>query len=502
MDMNPHRPRKPTDGFDETPEKYPSQFPPNSDGKNPHVLIVGAGIGGLFLAIVLDRAGIPYQIFERSAQVKALGSFLGINANILPVFEQLGLYEEFKEIALPNSSVEFLYGSMKKIAQLSSNLAKDPVGYDYMLFARSRLYDLLLSKVPANKIHFNKKVLSIMQNKEGSFIRCADGTTYHGDILVGADGAYSAVRQSLYKQLSDKKKLPSNDNKEMNKGYTCLVGTTNPMDPEKYKIIKDGQSVFHQVIGDGTPYSWTLFNVAENRMCYLVICQFATLAESEDEKFRNSEWGPERSAAMMEKVRDFKVPYGMTLGDLFDMTPREKISRVYLEDKLFETWTIGRTVLIGDAAHKLLPSAGQGAICAMQDAVILANCLYDLESLTYDSIVAALQDYREQRYPQVKIQFDQSNVNAFLYHGQTLKEKIIRHVIFKWIPKSLTVKAIVREASYRPEIAFLPPPPKRGTGPVQPQRRSRRYQEEQQKKREEEERGETGVVASAPPVAL
>ena len=56
---------------------------------------------------------------------------------------------------------------------------------------------------------------------------------------------------------------------------------------------------------------------------------------------------------MMEQVKDFKVPYGMTLGELFDLTPREKISRVYLEAKLFETWTHGRTVLIGDAAHKV-----------------------------------------------------------------------------------------------------------------------------------------------------
>lgn len=72
----------------------------------------------------------------------------------------------------------------------------------------------------------------MMQNKEGVMIRCADGTTYHGDILVGADGAYSGVRQHLYKTLHEQNALPPSDAKDLSKGYICMVGTTDPMDPE------------------------------------------------------------------------------------------------------------------------------------------------------------------------------------------------------------------------------------------------------------------------------
>lgn len=75
--MNPHRTRKPVDEFDDTPAKYPSQLPPKTDGKNPHVMIVGAGLAGLLLAILLDKAGIPYEIFERAASVKPLGMIGG-----------------------------------------------------------------------------------------------------------------------------------------------------------------------------------------------------------------------------------------------------------------------------------------------------------------------------------------------------------------------------------------------------------------------------------------
>ena len=72
----------------------------------------------------------------------------------------------------------------------------------------------------------------------------------------------------------------------------------------------------------------------------------------------------------------------------------------------------------------MLPSGGQGAVNALQDAVILTNCLYDLKDLTQGSIEEALQDFREQRYEQVKIQTDNSNQAQFVYNGQVKQERI------------------------------------------------------------------------------
>lgn len=227
------------------------------------------------------------------------------------------------------------------------------IGYDYMMLPRPRLHEFLLSKVPAENIHYGKKVLSMIQNKEGAMIRCADGTTYHGDVLVGADGAYSAVRQSLYRSLQDKNVLPPGDTRDLHKGFTCLVGTTNPLDPEKYPYLLQDRTESFMVIEEGTQYTWSFLNVPDNRICFLVIRQYETLAECEHEKFANSEWGPEKCGDMIDSIRHFKLPLGGTLGDFIDQTPRDQISRVYLEDKLFETWTHGRTAMIGDAVHKV-----------------------------------------------------------------------------------------------------------------------------------------------------
>ena len=126
------------------------------------------------------------------------------------------------------------------------------VGYNHVVFARPDFYHFLLSKVPKERIHFGKKVTSLEQNKEGVMIRCADGTTYHGDILVGADGAYSGVRQALYKRLEKAGKLPPADTNELNKGFICMVGTTDPLDPAKYPGVDDLSSHGKQIIGKKT----------------------------------------------------------------------------------------------------------------------------------------------------------------------------------------------------------------------------------------------------------
>jgi len=113
----------------------------------------------------------------------------------------------------------------------------------------------MLAKIPQEKILFNKKVVSLVQTDESVTVMCADGTTYNGDILVGADGAYSGVRQSLYEQLSTLDQLPASDAEQMCYNYMTMVGTTGPLDPEVFPKLGGESTTFSFMLGTNSPYS-------------------------------------------------------------------------------------------------------------------------------------------------------------------------------------------------------------------------------------------------------
>ncbi|KAF9349131.1 hypothetical protein BGX26_012537 [Mortierella sp. AD094] len=411
-------------------------------------MIVGAGLGGLMLGLLLERIGVEYDIYERSSTLKPYGAAMGFGPNIMPVFEQLGLLEDILKVSFRALSMDVYREDLKLLGSMDIGGNSESIGYDAIVFSRPDLHRLFLSRVPAERIHLGKRVLSIGQSEYGALIRCADGSSYEGDIIVGADGAYSAVRQSLYDRLQKDGKLPKNDTESLSLGYTCLVGTSLPLDPEKYPVLKDDFSHFGIVIAEGKPHSCTVLTVPGNRICFGVVIQLTP--EEKESAFRNSEWGPESVDATIATLTDYKLPFGGTLGDIICSTPKEVISNVYLEEKLFETWIHGRVALIGD-----------GAVNAMQDAVILANCIYELVSTSHSDIVAALREFKKQRYPHAKLQVESSAMAGKLLYGQTWVEKFVRKMVFNWMPGWLEKNNLTKAAAYQPQVTFIPFAPRR-----------------------------------------
>ncbi|KAF9998229.1 hypothetical protein BGZ79_008094 [Entomortierella chlamydospora] len=403
----------------------------------PEVLIIGAGIAGLTLAILLEQINVPYHIFERAPEVKALGAAMSFHGGLFPALEQLGIYEELKQIAKVYTHVDFYNAHIKKMGSFSAEENRNASGYETLIFSRPRFYEILLKRVPEQKISFKKKVLRTEEKEGKVHIHCSDNTSYAGDILVGADGAYSGVRQSMYKLMNEKGILPKEDLEDFAINYTNIVGVATPSNPERYPKLKEGDASFNQVIyGDGA--NCYVVTLPDNQISWGFGVQLSksALKEIKEMHFRNSEWGPEIKDTTLDRYRDFPSPVGGTMGDLFDDTPKHLISKVFIEEKMFKTCYNSRSVLIGDAWHKFHPAGGQGAQHAIQDAISLANCIYSMKDTSLSSISSAFGEYCRQRYDRNESMFNESAGFAKILNGQ---------------------------------IAWLPLIENRGNGPVLPQ---------------------------------
>ncbi|KAF9382270.1 hypothetical protein CPC16_009453 [Podila verticillata] len=283
----------------------------HSAQRRPKVMIVGAGIGGLFLALLLETAGIPYDIYERQEEVKPLNSAMAFGCNVLGLFRQLGIEQEFLEHAKPTMNLEVFNHDMNG-------------GYNFYIIARPVLYRILWRRIPPERLHLGKRMLSMVQGENGVQIYTSDKRVHQGDLLVGADGASSSVRQNMFKELEKLNRLPPEDNVPLPFKFISLIGQTEPLDTNVYKDLLREDSPLDKK------------------------------TKKDHDNFRTSEWGVREIFNILQQVEKFPIPNGggdKTLRNLFDKTRLPHTTKVILEEKVFKTWYHRRTVLLGDDSY-------------------------------------------------------------------------------------------------------------------------------------------------------
>ncbi|KAG0204790.1 hypothetical protein BGX33_008288, partial [Mortierella sp. NVP41] len=356
----------------------------------PKVLIVGAGVGGVMLGLLLHKAGIPFDIYERATTVKPLGLFDEIVA--------MSKHTLSIQVGNENREIEFTMDFRRQ---------KELVGSTGFMVERHRFYDLLIRQIPKERLHMGKKIINTIEMAKGIRIEFADRTIAEGDILVGADGAYSTVRQNLYSRLREEKRLLASDDVPLPYSSVALVGRTFALDPDVFPNIREEDCQFINILGHNRPYSWVFVTTAQNTVCWMVVKYLDEEMSKEIEGGRNEEWGPEATKAMCEEVKDFPIITGgnkpLTMGDLIEWSPKEYVSKVMLEEKVFDTWYDGRTVLLGDACHKLNPAGGAGATNAILDVITLSNWIVALPpNASVRDIEDAFEAYKTERLPLVQ----------------------------------------------------------------------------------------------------
>ncbi|KAF8978992.1 hypothetical protein BGZ46_005929, partial [Entomortierella lignicola] len=167
-----------------------------------------------------------------------------------------------------------------------------------------------------------------------------------------------------------------------------------------------------------------------------------------------------------------------TVAEIIDATRPNRISKVMLESKLFKVWHHERTVLIGDACHKVLPFAGQGAIQAILDCVSLANALYDMKNHSLSEINQAFNRYSTERMPIARAAVNGSRSFGKLINVKGVVSDFIRKVSFRSVPSWLLTLATDTLHLHRPQLTYLPMVPDRGSAKAHEQNYSPKYLEQ------------------------
>lgn len=249
------------------------------------------------------------------------------------------------------------------------------------------LYDALPDRVKS-RVLVAKKVDSIAVHTDGVSVKCIDGTTERGSIVVGADGVHSRVRACLCKLESEAGIGPADD--EFVSTYRCMYGSVGKIPGLEIGPEWDlhGSGVAMQLFGTAEK-SWFLF--------------YDKLLQSTQERTTYSEEDMERVAL---QFADVYVTDKVRFKDVWRV--RDWVMLADLPEGIRTRWSGDRIVLVGDAASKQTPNIGQGWNCGVQDVVVLTNQLQSLLQSKSTSIISpndlktVFERYRGTRLPDLE----------------------------------------------------------------------------------------------------
>ncbi|MDN4523989.1 FAD-dependent monooxygenase [Fictibacillus fluitans] len=309
-------------------------------------LIVGAGIGGLCTAIALEKAGIQTVVYERAAEIKALGAGLGIGANALKGMEKLGIAEEVIQAGHQLDGMVICDQGGKQISKVDTRVISAQYGTDNVTIHRADLHNILMRNLKDTHVVTGKKAVNAEQNEQEATVYFEDGTSEKCDYIIAADGIHSIIRQKL---------MPESVPRYA--GYTCWRGIID-----------------HHPFNENTATeTWGRngrFGIVPlaNQKLYWFAC---VNANAHDPKMKAM-----KTEDLHSIFRDYHDPipfviqmtedHALIHNDILDITPIKRFA-------------FDRILLLGDAAHASTPNMGQGAGQAIEDAIILGNCLKEHE---------------------------------------------------------------------------------------------------------------------------
>jgi 6-hydroxynicotinate 3-monooxygenase len=355
------------------------------------VAIIGCGLGGATAAVFLQRAGFDVKVYEQAPVLTRVGAGISLGPNVMNVIKHMGLYEQFTSTGtVARQRLSRAWDTGEILNEVSYTKYGEIYGAVMMSMHRGDMIDILTSPLKPGTIEFAKRAVGFDEAANGVVtIRFEDGTSAEADVVVGADGVNSKVRE-------------------------VLLG----VEPPHYTGFVAYRSIFKaDLLGDFRPMGdhtkwWTTesFPAKEDRH---FISYYLTNARDELYFVTGSpdaNWDPTRSNVPVDTKEILECYEGF----------HDEVQRIIkacpaatkwplLERKPLTLWSRGNIVLLGDACHPMKPHMGQGAGMAIEDAAMLARCLKGATN-----VPEALQTYEYNRKDRTKRVQDTSRINTWL----------------------------------------------------------------------------------------
>jgi salicylate hydroxylase len=355
------------------------------------VAIVGAGIGGLTAAAALRQRGFEVSVHERAPRLGEVGAGLQMGPNAVKVIRGLGLEQRFVERAaepVVRLSLKWDDGAVRAREPYKGAM-QERFGARYYMAHRADVHGLLQSLLPEQAIHTGAECVGVENRKDGAVVRLAGGREIEADIVIGADGIHSVVRNALFgesearftNQICWRIILP------MQELHGAADKLPVPLSGMEYTgwLGPTGHVLFYPLRGG------ELLNIFAGRVSTEWAAETWTVPSAIDEMLEAyAGWHPGMLHVLSRAREAFK--WG-----IHDRDP-------------LDHWVAGRIALLGDAAHPMMPTLAQGAAISMEDGYAIARYL-DAGRADPLAALAAYERERRPRASQVQLQARQQFLN-------------------------------------------------------------------------------------------
>lgn len=335
-----------------------------ADLKNLNIAVVGAGYGGAAAAKALSLLGATVEVYEQASRIREVGAGIGLRPSTMDRFRQWGIFDAIAKVSSPSDYFEILTATAEPIMK-EAWPEIDAFGEKTRLIHRGDFIEALLGVLPEGMVHLGHKLENIKDDGDTATLTFVNGMSVTADLVVGADGIRSVVREQLF---GDGRPVFSGEH-----AYRAVISA----DAAHGLAVDDNLRMY---IGRGTKvYFLPLRHRDQVSFDITALCPDATWAPpvTKDDLLKTVEGFDERIVSI---THDLDMD-AVNCRAVYDIDP-------------VDTWHSGSVVLLGDAAHSMLHHQGQGANSAILDAGALADALKEA-----GSVAEALARYQAVRKP-------------------------------------------------------------------------------------------------------